>query len=69
MWNYALFSHMSVGANLAFPLEVRGLGEQQRRERVARALELVRLDGLEGRPSQPALRWSAATRSHRPRLL
>ena len=53
MWKSALFPHMSVGANLAFPLEVRGLGEQQRRERVARALELVRLDGLEARrPNQ-----------------
>ena len=51
--NYALFPHMSVGANLAFPLEVRGLSAQQRRERVVRALELVRLDGLEGRrPNQ-----------------
>ena len=51
--NYALFPHMSVGANLAFPLEVRGLDAQQRRERVGRALELVRLTGLEGRrPNQ-----------------
>ena len=51
--NYALFPHMSVGANLAFPLEVRGLDAQQRRERVGRALELVRLTGLEDRrPNQ-----------------
>ena len=51
--NYALFPHMSVGANLAFPLEVRGLDAQQRRERVQQALELVRLTGLEDRrPNQ-----------------
>ena len=51
--NYALFPHMSVGANLAFPLEVRGLSAEQRSERVARALELVRLTGLEDRrPNQ-----------------
>ena len=51
--NYALFPHMNVGANLAFPLEVRGLGEAERRERVARALDLVRLTGLEDRhPNQ-----------------
>ena len=51
--NYALFPHMSVGANLAFPLEVRGLDARQRRERVGRALELVRLTGLEDRrPNQ-----------------
>ena len=51
--NYALFPHMDVGANLAFPLEVRGLSATQRRERVARALDLVRLTGLENRrPNQ-----------------
>ncbi|WP_419940601.1 ABC transporter ATP-binding protein [Candidatus Palauibacter sp.] len=47
--NYALFPHMTVGTNLAFPLEVRGIPEEQRRERVARALELVRLTGFEDR--------------------
>ncbi len=51
--NYALFPHMTVGRNLAFPLEVRGLDREQCRERVARALHLVRLDGLEDRrPAQ-----------------
>ncbi len=51
--NYALFPHMSVGANLAFPLEVRGLDASQRQDRVARALKLVRLTGLEDRrPNQ-----------------
>ena len=47
--NYALFPHMTVGANLAFPLEVRGIAEERRRERVTRALDLVRLGGLEDR--------------------
>ena len=47
--NYALFPHMTVGQNLAFPLEVRGIAEAQRRERVGRALDLVRLSGLEDR--------------------
>ena len=47
--NYALFPHMTVGANLAFPLEVRGIAEERRRERVERALDLVRLGGLEDR--------------------
>ena len=51
--NYALFPHMTVGANLAFPLEVRGLSAHQCLERVARALELVRLTGFEDRrPNQ-----------------
>ena len=47
--NYALFPHMTVGENLAFPLEVRGIDPERRRERVRRALQLVRLDGLEQR--------------------
>ena len=47
--NYALFPHMTVGGNLAFPLEVRGLDPEQIRARVGRALELVRLEGLEDR--------------------
>ena len=47
--NYALFPHMTVGRNLAFPLEVRGLDPSERQERVARTLRLVRLEGLEDR--------------------
>ena len=47
--NYALFPHMTVGRNLAFPLEVRGLDAEERQERVERALGLVRLEGLEDR--------------------
>ncbi|MDE0423036.1 MAG: ABC transporter ATP-binding protein [Gammaproteobacteria bacterium] len=47
--NYALFPHMSVGGNLAFPLEVRRLPAPERAERVARALGLVQLEGFEDR--------------------
>lgn len=47
--NYALFPHMTVGGNLAFPLEVRGMEPSERQERVARTLRLVRLEGLEDR--------------------
>ena len=47
--NYALFPHMTVGANLAFPLEVRGMDRGQCRERVERALQLVQLEGFEHR--------------------
>ncbi len=47
--NYALFPHMTVGENLAFPLEVRGLDAERRRDRVRRALELVRLNGFDQR--------------------
>ena len=47
--NYALFPHLTVGKNLAFPLEVRGIGPSERNRRVSRALQLVRLEGLENR--------------------
>ena len=47
--NYALFPHMTVGRNLAFPLEVRAVPAEQRVERIRRALEIVRLEGLEHR--------------------
>jgi ABC-type Fe3+/spermidine/putrescine transport system ATPase subunit len=43
--HYALFPHMSVGANVAFGLETAGLTRAQIDERVAHALELVRLPG------------------------
>lgn len=51
--NYALFPHMTVGANLSFPLEVRGMGVEEQRERVERVLHLVRLEGFaDRRPGQ-----------------
>lgn len=51
--NYALFPHMSIAENLAFPLEVRGLGKAETEEKVAKALAMVRLTGFEHRrPAQ-----------------
>jgi|SRR5579862_1291217 len=47
--DYALFPHMSVAENLAFPLEVRGMLRTEIKTRVETALNLVRLDGLGGR--------------------
>jgi len=41
--NYALFPHMTVEQNVAFPLEVRKLPKAQVGEKVARALEMVQL--------------------------
>ncbi|MGE4012441.1 MAG: ABC transporter ATP-binding protein [Alphaproteobacteria bacterium] len=43
--NYALFPHMSVNANVAFPLEARKYPRADIAERVKRALGLVQLDG------------------------
>jgi putative spermidine/putrescine transport system ATP-binding protein len=41
--NYALFPHMSVAENLAFPLKVRGMGKSESEDRIKRALEMVEL--------------------------
>lgn len=44
--NYALFPHMSVAKNIAYPLAVRGLPRREIEEKVAKAIALVQLDGL-----------------------
>jgi putative spermidine/putrescine transport system ATP-binding protein len=51
--NYALFPHMTVGENLAFPLEVRKMGKSERDEKVKRALDMVQMGDFAGRrPAQ-----------------
>ncbi|PCD77117.1 ABC transporter ATP-binding protein [Pseudothioclava arenosa] len=51
--NYALFPHMTVGENLAFPLEVRGMGKSEREEKVKRALDMVQMGAFANRrPAQ-----------------
>jgi putative spermidine/putrescine transport system ATP-binding protein len=51
--NYALFPHMTVGENLSFPLEVRGMSKSDREEKVKRALDMVRLgEFADRRPGQ-----------------
>lgn len=47
--NYALFPHMTVGANVGYSLEVAGVARKEREKRVHEALELVNLTGLERR--------------------
>jgi putative spermidine/putrescine transport system ATP-binding protein len=47
--NYALFPHMTVLENIAFPLRVRGVRGREVEARVAEALRLVRLDGYGAR--------------------
>lgn len=51
--NYALFPHMTVAENLAFPLQVRRMARAEIETRIARALDMVRLSGFEHRrPNQ-----------------
>ncbi|KAA0969617.1 ABC transporter ATP-binding protein [Aureimonas fodinaquatilis] len=44
--DYALWPHMSVAANVAFPLEMRGVGKAERQRRVAKALDMVGLSSM-----------------------
>jgi putative spermidine/putrescine transport system ATP-binding protein len=47
--NYALFPHMTVAENLAFPLQARKAPKADIDKKVARVLEIVRLTGFENR--------------------
>ena len=51
--NYALFPHMTVADNIAYPLTVRKLSTSEREAKVARALDMVQLGRMGARyPSQ-----------------
>jgi putative spermidine/putrescine transport system ATP-binding protein len=51
--NYALFPHMTVGENLSFPLEVRGMGKSEREAKIKRALDMVQMYAfVNRRPAQ-----------------
>jgi putative spermidine/putrescine transport system ATP-binding protein len=51
--DYALFPHMSVAANVAFPLKCRRVSTAESKSRVGRMLEIVGLDGKSDRlPAQ-----------------
>ncbi|WP_341643220.1 quaternary amine ABC transporter ATP-binding protein [Thauera sp. SDU_THAU2] len=51
--SFALLPHLTALDNVAFPLQVTGVPRAARRERAAKVLALVGLNGLEGRfPSQ-----------------
>jgi len=49
--SYAVWPHMTVFENVAFPLRVRHMPESEVRQRVVWALNLVGLEGLERRPA------------------
>ena len=51
--DYALFPHMTVGANVAYGLMIKGVGRSEREAKAVQALDMVKLKGFEGRkPSQ-----------------
>ena len=47
--NYALFPHMDVAANIAYPLKLRGIGGPEQQRRVEAALQTVQLAGYGAR--------------------
>jgi len=47
--NYALFPHMKVKDNVAYPLKMRGVGKKEVRQRVVEVLERVAMTGFESR--------------------
>lgn len=47
--NYALFPHLTVGQNVAYPLTVRKVPKADQASRVLRALDMVRLSGMSDR--------------------
>ena len=48
--SYAIWPHMTVAENVAFPLKARRFPRHEIRERVVRVLDLVGLSGFEDRP-------------------
>jgi len=47
--NYALFPHMTVAENVAFPLKMRGVARAEMNERVSKALDMVQLAAFHDR--------------------
>ncbi|MEO5738340.1 MAG: ATP-binding cassette domain-containing protein, partial [Variovorax sp.] len=47
--NYALFPHLTVGQNVAYPLTVRKVAKDEQQKRVQRALDMVQLKGMADR--------------------
>lgn len=47
--NYALFPHMTIADNVAYPLTVRKMGKSEREAKVMNALQMVQMDHLSAR--------------------
>lgn len=47
--NYALFPHMTVAENIAYPLRLRKASKEEISERVNSIIKLIKLDGMENR--------------------
>ncbi len=47
--NYALFPHMTIEDNIAYPLKLRNVPKNERKERIKNIIDVVKLTGLEKR--------------------
>ena len=59
---YAIWPHMTVFENIAFPLREKRAPATEIRERVMAMLQTLGLDGFHDRSGSPALGWPAAAR-------
>ena len=51
--NYALFPHMTVAQNIAFPLQMRGVNKAEIKQKVEKVLDMVQLAAMkERKPAQ-----------------
>ncbi len=64
--SYALFPHMTIAENIAFPLQARRIGRAEIDDRVRRALAMVKLESFASRSARPAVRRPAAARCGSP---
>lgn len=46
----ALFPHLTVGENIAYPLRIRGVGREEQAKRVEELLAMIHLQGFANRP-------------------
>ncbi len=63
--SYAVFPHMSVADNVAYGLKIAGVKGGEVKDRVAEALELVKLGGFESRHARPDVGRPAPARRAR----
>ena len=65
--SYALYPHMTVYDNMAFPLKLRKVPEDQIDQKVRQAAETLGITQYLDRKAQGPLRWPAPACRHRPR--
>ena len=64
--NYAVFPHLTVHDNVAYGLKARKVSAAEIGPKVEKALQMVRLAGMEEPSSQPAFRRAAPAGGHCP---